>query len=231
MTHDTTVRATGLGKTYDPSAGPVLAGVDVAFAAGELCALMGPPGAGRSTLLGCLAGYVPPSTGAVHLTGGRSPVLLRGVRRSRIGFVAPHARPFPRETVASHLRWSCALAGTPHDPYRAARVAWLLGLGGVLGTPVARLTARDRRLVLCAGALLPGPRLVTVDAPDAAAPDAAFFERLRRATAGLGTGVVAVTGDSAAAAVADRVVFVERGRIAGAVHHPHDRPALPPLAG
>ncbi|MFD0852790.1 ATP-binding cassette domain-containing protein, partial [Actinomadura adrarensis] len=56
---------TGLTKTYDPAAGPALDNVNVAFRAGELCALMGPSGSGKSTLLACLAGHEPPSVGDI----------------------------------------------------------------------------------------------------------------------------------------------------------------------
>ncbi|WP_019629945.1 ATP-binding cassette domain-containing protein [Actinomadura atramentaria] len=210
------LRATGLRKTYDPAAGPVLDGIDAAFRGGELCALTGPSGAGKSTLLACLAGHEPPSGGGVRLVDGPGPgTPVRGPCRTLVGYAPAHARPFPRRTVAAFARWTAALARVPFDPHHLARIAWLLGLGDALDTRAADLPPRDARLALCAAALLPRPRLLAVDAAPAGpgGADAAFLDRLRRAAGGLGTGVVAVAADAAAAAVADRVVALADGRL------------------
>src|SRR3712207_2836214 len=87
------VRATGLRKTYGQGETAVhaLAGVDVAFAAGEFTAIMGPSGSGKSTLMHCLAGLDSASAGEVwlgdtELTRLRDDELTR-LRRRRVGFV------------------------------------------------------------------------------------------------------------------------------------------------
>ena len=218
---------TGLTKTFDPAGRPALDNVNVAFRAGELCALMGPSGSGKSTLLACLAGHEPPSAGRVHVGRGDArpwpPRQVRRIRRGDVGFALSHARPFLDRTVRENLEWAAALAGTPPAAARARtdRVAAVTGLLDDLDTPVGLLPEDRRHLTMCAAALLPGPGVLLVDETEAGgAMTAGAFAVLRRCTAEFGTTVVAVTDSPAAAALADRVLFLAEGRVAGIVARP-----------
>ncbi|MBG6086828.1 ATP-binding cassette domain-containing protein [Actinomadura viridis] len=215
---------TGLTKTYDPSDRPALDNVNVAFRAGELCAIMGPPGAGKSTLLACLAGHEPPSVGKVYVGRGDArpwlPQQVRQICRGEVGFVLSHSRPFPGRTVLENLEWAAALAGRPDDIARAERVAGILGLLEDLHTPAGHLPADLQHLTMCAAALLPDPSVLLVDESDTGPLSASTLAVLRRCTAELGTTVVAVTGSPEAAALADRVVFLATGRVAGIITRP-----------
>jgi putative ABC transport system ATP-binding protein len=207
--------AVGLTKIYGLGERPALDGVDVAFAAGELCAVMGPSGAGKSTLLGCLAGHEPPSSGHVFVGGAHS----SGVRRSDVGFVLEHSRPLGGCTVHENMRWSATLAGVSLDDRRIDRIVAALGLKDDLHTPLHLLDAERRHLAACAAALVALPPVLVVDEPHGRMP-AETFDALRRCTADLGCAVVAVAGDPAAAARANRVVFLSAGRVAGLLAGP-----------
>ncbi|MFB4313193.1 ATP-binding cassette domain-containing protein [Actinomadura sp. 21ATH] len=216
---------TGLTKVFDPRAEPVLDNVNVAFRAGELCALMGPPGSGKSTLLACLAGHEPPSAGRVYVGRGDArpwlPQQIRQIRRGDVGFVLSHARPFPDRSVRENLEWAAALAGRSEDADRIERVTEVLGLIDDLGTPVGALPPDRRHLTMCAAALLPDPSVLLADETDGGgAMTADTFAVLRRGTIEFGTTVVAVTDSPEAAALSDRVMFLNGGRIAGIVSRP-----------
>jgi putative ABC transport system ATP-binding protein len=216
---------TGLTKTYDPAAAPALDNVNVAFRAGELCALMGPSGSGKSTLLACLAGHEPPSVGRVYVGRGDArpwlPQQIRQICREEVGFVLSHARPFPDRSVQENLEWAAALAGSPDDASRIERVTGVLGLTDDLGTPVGRLPADRRHLTMCAAALLPDPGVLLVDEiEDGGAMTAETFAVLRECTGEFGTTVVAVTDRPEAAALSDRAMFLDSGRIVGIVARP-----------
>jgi putative ABC transport system ATP-binding protein len=218
---------TGLTKIYDPAGRAALDNVNVAFRAGELCALMGPSGSGKSTLLACLAGHEPPSVGRVYVGRGDArpwlPQQVRQICRGEVGFALSHSRPFLDRTVEENLEWAAALAGTPPTVARARtdRIAAVTGLLDDLGVPVGLLPEDRRHLTMCAAALLPGPSVLLVDETEAGgAMTADTFAVLRRCATEFGTTVVAVTDDPAAAALADRVLFLSCGRVAGIVARP-----------
>jgi putative ABC transport system ATP-binding protein len=220
---------TGLTKTYDPDAGPALDNVNVAFRAGELCALMGAPGSGKSTLLACLAGHEPPSLGKVYVgRGGARPWLPQQVRRicrEDVGFAPSDSSPFPGRTVIENLEWAAALSGVPvrSRPELIERVAGLTGLVDELRRPVGDLPGERRHLTVCAAALLPDPNLLLVDETrDHDAMTAGTFDVLRHCAGELGTTVVAVTDRPDAAALADRALFLAAGRVAGIITRPDE---------
>ncbi|WP_395108366.1 ATP-binding cassette domain-containing protein [Actinomadura sp. SCN-SB] len=218
---------TGLTKTYDPGGDPALDNVNVAFRAGELCALMGPSGSGKSTLLACLAGHEPPSVGRVYVGRGDArpwmPQQVRQICRDEVGFALSHSRPFLDRTVMENLEWAGALAGLPvgSRAEQIEHVAGTMGLREHLSTLVGDLPDGLRHLTMCGAALLPDPSVLLVDESESGeAMTAATFEVLRRCAGELGTTVVAVTDRPDAAALADRVMFLAAGRVAGIITRP-----------
>ena len=232
------------GVTYRVGGATLLEGVDVEVRAGEVLALVGPNGAGKSTLLSVLAGDLAPDTGTVTWwpaeqasehqprrgpgerprTGGealadvpvgelarRRAVLLQETRLSfpfRVVDVVRMGRaPWARTTSADDDDAVVAEALTAADVlHLAARAFPTLSGGEKARASLARVLAQSARLLL-------------LDEPTAAL-DIRHQEHVlgqARACAEAGDAVVVVLHDlSLAAAWADRVVLLERGRVAGA---------------
>jgi molybdate transport system ATP-binding protein len=137
---------------------------------GGLTAVLGPSGAGKTSLLNVVAGLLRPEHGLVRfddetLTDTGSGVWVPPHRR-RIGYVFQDARLFPHLTVRQNLgfgRWfnrGSAASSVAFDD-----VVTLLDLGTVLTRHPARLSGGERRRVALGRALLSSPRLLLLDEP------------------------------------------------------------------
>ncbi len=192
---------------------------DVSFdvESGELVALLGPSGGGKSTILRIIAGLEQPDEGSITL--GDEVVDRQHPRERRVGFVFQHYALFRHMTVADNVAFGLEAQGAARDEVRA-RVAELLRLVGLHGMErrfPSQLSGGQRQRVALARALAPHPRILLLDEPFAAL-DAKVRGDLRRWLRELHeeTGVTSlfVTHDQEEAfALADRVVVVNRGRI------------------
>ena len=198
-----------------------LTGMDLTAGAGEVVALVGASGAGKSLLAHAVLGLLPPN--AVE----RGDVLLDGValdaagRRRHAGrgmTLLPQATGFldPLAPVGRQVRRSAQLAGHA-DPRRAAAEALQRrGLGSeVLRRYPHELSGGMARRVLVAMATLSSPRVLLADEPTTGLPPEDVRTTLRelRAMADDGCAVVLITHElRAALEVADRVVIVRDGR-------------------
>lgn len=189
-------------------------GVSVAVAPGQVVALLGASGSGKSSLLRAIAGLEPLASGAVAWAGDD----LTGVPTHRRGFgmMFQDAQLFPTMNVGRNVAYG--LAGLPTSE-RAARVDELLalvGLGGFGRRKVSELSGGQAQRVALARSLAPRPRLLLLDEP-LSALDRGLREHLvgvlgevLRAT---GTTAVYVTHDQDEAfTLADRVVVLADGR-------------------
>jgi zinc transport system ATP-binding protein len=151
---------------------PVLRGIDLTVAAGEVVAILGANGSGKSTLVRTLLGLVPPVRGDVELFGTR---LERFRAWERVGFVPQRATATSgvpatvREVVAagrlSRRTPFLPLRRTDRDAITAAVDA--VGLGGRLGDGVSTLSGGQQQRVLIARALAGEPELLVLDEPTA----------------------------------------------------------------
>lgn len=196
-------------------------GMSVSVSAGEVVALVGASGAGKSLLGHAVLGMLPAharEAGAVAWRGRPVDVRRRRELAGRQIALLPQAVGHldPTATVRAQVRRSARLAGAP-DPARAARGALdSAGLdAGVDRRYPHELSGGMARRVLSAMALLGDPALVIADEPTPGLhPEAvaAVLDRLR-AIADAGAGVLLITHDlGPALAVADRVVVCDRGR-------------------
>ncbi len=223
------VRAVGARKVHGSGDAAVVAldCVDVTFDAGAFTAIMGPSGSGKSTLLHCLAGLDELTAGSIWL-GDTDWAQLRErqrtrLRRDRIGFVFQAFNLLPTLTAAENIRLPLSLAGRRPDPVWFDQVVAAVGLGNRLSHRPNELSGGQQQRVAVARALLSRPAVIFADEPTGnldSRSGAEILAFLRNAVRELGQTIVMVTHDPAAAAYADRVVFLADGRIAGDLAHP-----------
>lgn len=129
-----------LHKTYEGSEHPVFDGFSLEVEAGELCAVMGPSGVGKTTLLNCIAGLDHWEGGHIRVgglaldPGDRAAMSLH--RRARIGLAFQQPHLLPEFTLEENLTLPLMLDGGPDAPQRA----WVKELLAVVG--LAELAAR-----------------------------------------------------------------------------------------
>lgn len=191
--------------------------------AGEVVALVGASGAGKSLLGHAVLGLLPPNatqTGRIVWRGEEVDTAARRRLAGREVALLPQALSHldPTASVGAQLRRAARLAGVPRSQTRRVATEALLAQG--LDTAVLRLHPHELsggmgRRVLTAIALMGDPALVVADEPTPGlAPESvtAVLQRLRRMADG-GRGVLLITHEvTAALTVADRVVVVDRGR-------------------
>ncbi len=202
-----------------------LRGISLRVSPGEKLAIMGPNGSGKTTLLQVLAGVTRPSGGRVEVCDFE--VWGDGWAKARelIGF-SPQEPPFnPRLSVIENLVVLGGLMGIPRGTAarEARRLLRELGLEGLEGVKVARLSGGQRRRAAVALALLPDPEVVILDEPGSGL-DPAAKRRLWEDAGGLlkGRTVVFSTHDPLEAEEApDMVAIISRGLIA-AVGRPRE---------
>jgi iron complex transport system ATP-binding protein len=213
-----TLAARGLTVAIDGAR--LLDAVDFEAHPGELHALLGPNGAGKSTLLGALAGDVKPTTGSVSLDG--RPLAewkLRELARVRAVLLQQHEVFFPftvREVVEmGRAPWR----GTPaeeQDERMIAEAMTLTDITALAERSVPSLSGGERARAALARVLAQGAPTLMLDEPTAAL-DLKHQEdvmRLARERAASGDTVIVVLHDlNVAAAYADRVTLLQRGRV------------------
>ena len=201
--------------------------VDVDFATGEFTAIMGPSGSGKSTLLHTLAGLDDLTSGSTWVAGLNWADLndrqCTKLRREQIGFVFQSFNLLPTLSAEENIRLPLSLAGRKADPEWFDRIIDLVGLRDRLRHKPGQLSGGQQQRVAVARALLSKPSVVFADEPTGNLDSRAGAEILafmRTAVRELGQTIVMVTHDPAAAAYADRVVFLADGQIAGDIAHP-----------
>ncbi|MEV0714064.1 ABC transporter ATP-binding protein [Asanoa sp. NPDC050611] len=218
----------GVTKTYPGGAGVrALDGVSVGFEAGTFTAVMGPSGSGKSTLLHCAAGLDRPDDGRVLLAGQeigrlREPKLTE-IRRGLVGFVFQSYNLLDSLSLWHNVLLPQRLAGVRPDKAWTREVMRRVGLAGRENDRPAQLSGGQRQRVALARALAARPQVIFADEPTGALDLATGREvlgLLREAVDDLGTTIVMVTHDPAAAGWADRAVFLADGRVVTALDSP-----------
>ena len=205
-----TLRVQGLAKHYGST--PVFAGVDFAVQPGEVVAIVGDSGVGKSTLLNCLAGLDTWDSG--HILHGSTDLGLldetqRALwRRIHVGFVFQAFHVLPHLDVAHNVALPLLLLQRP-DPERVAQMLAAVGLGDLGARLPAQLSGGQLQRVAIARALVHRPSLLLADEPTGnldPGTAARTMEVLLAQTREHGAALVLVTHSDAAAARADRVL-------------------------
>lgn len=201
----------GLTAGYDGAA--AIGDVDLEVAVGEVVALLGANGAGKSTTARTICGLATVQAGTVRLLG--TDVTTAGPRtRARLGLasVLDDRGVFTQLTVAENLRLGSRSSG-PLVPLEA----WFPDLAPLLSRRAGVLSGGEQTLLALARALAGRPRVIVVDELTtglAAGLAAAAFSVLRRAADEWGAGVLAAEQSvHLALGAADRAYVLRRGRI------------------
>lgn len=191
---------------------PVFEQVSFTLARGELVAVLGESGVGKSTLLNVIAGLDRPEGGSVQLDGMALPwhdeTALAQWRRARLGFVFQAFHVLPHLSVAQNVALPLLLLGRP-DAQRVDALLQAVGLQGLADRAPRTLSGGQLQRVAIARALVHSPPLVLADEPTGNLDPATaerVIELLATQVREAGAACLLATHSAAAAARADRVL-------------------------
>ncbi len=204
------------GLTAGYGGAPVLRGIDVGVAGGEILALLGPSGCGKTTLLRCIAGLERPSSGTIRL-GDEEVTAGKGVpaERRRVGMVFQDGALFPHRTVLNNVNYGVERG--PDRDQRSRAALRLVGLDDKADRMPGSLSGGEQQRVALARALAPEPRVVLLDEPFSSL-DASLRvhlrDEVRRLLTDVGVTTILVTHDQEEAmSFGDRVAVMNDGLI------------------
>ena len=207
---------TGLDAYYGRA--HILQGVSFSMQRGEVLALMGRNGAGKSTTMKAVMGLVPPAGGSVSFEGqrvdGREPF---EIARMGIGYVPEDRRVFSELTVMENLSVAQrpARADAPHwTPERL--FALFPNLGRMRDRPGGAMSGGEQQMLTIARTLMGNPRLVLLDEPSEGLAPVIVEEMAKTILALKSEGLTVLISEQNlhfAGNVADRAAIIEKGII------------------
>lgn len=205
-------------KTYGVGEATIHAadGVSFEIEKGEFAVIVGPSGAGKTTVLNILGGMDRASSGHVWVDGRDvaqfSPRQLTQYRREDIGFVFQLYNLVQNLTALENVELALQIC---KDPLDAATVLREVGLAERAGNFPARLSGGEQQRVSIARALAKNPKLLLCDEPTGALDyqtGKAILKLLQDTCREKGMTVVVITHNSAIAPMADRVIEIKNGK-------------------
>ena len=208
------IEVVSLSRNYGST--PAVDNVSFSIGANEVVGLLGHNGAGKTTIMRMLSGFLEPSAGNVTIAGANMASQAREVQK-QLGYLPEHLPVYPEMLVADYLEYVATLKGIPpaerHLALREAIRATDLGTRAL--DPINRLSRGLRQRVGVAQAILGQPRLLILDEPtngldpEQTAQMRKLLRRLsRRATVILSTHIM-----QEVEAVCDRVLVLAAGRL------------------
>ncbi|GGR43050.1 putative ABC transport system ATP-binding protein [Nocardioides luteus] len=217
------LRLTDVSRVHGTGAAEVhaLRGVSLAAYAGELVAIMGPSGSGKSSLLTIAGGLDSPTSGSVEVAGqdldeagisGRAKL-----RRTSVGYVFQDFNLIPALTAAENVALPLELDGAGRRAAQKAARAALdeVGLDGFADRFPDEMSGGQRQRIAIARAIVGDRRLILADEPTGALDTETGEDILRliRARCDAGAAGVLVTHEPRYASWADRVIYVRDGLV------------------
>lgn len=195
---------------------------------GEFCVVLGPSGAGKTTILNLLGGMDKATSGTITV-GGKQITGLRGpqltdYRRTDVGFVFQFYNLMPNLTALENVELARQLCKDALDP---KTIMEQVGLGKRMNNFPAQLSGGEQQRVSIARALCKNPALLLCDEPTGAldyATGKQILALLQDQSRKNGMTVVIITHNSALTAMADRVIGIRNGTVAYAHLNEHVTP-------
>jgi putative ABC transport system ATP-binding protein len=218
------VSARGITKSFGEGDTkiPVLKGVDLDVASGEVLLLVGPSGSGKTTLLSVIAGILESDEGDVQILGESIQELSASAktnfRRDHLGFIFQQYNLLPTLTAAENAAVPLFIQGVPklEAIARAEEVLQTMGMGERLKALPTKLSGGEQQRVAIARALVGEPQLLLCDEPTASL-DGETGHRVVEQLCAVGKhpdrAVIIVTHDSRIFEFGDRIVHMEDGRV------------------
>ncbi|MEA1617860.1 ATP-binding cassette domain-containing protein [Erythrobacter sp. T5W1-R] len=223
------ISARNLKLTLGNASAPVdvLRGIDLDIANGEVVALLGPSGSGKSSLMAVLSGLERASSGSLMVAdadfSGLSEDGLAAARRGRIGIVLQAFHLLPTMTAAENVATPMELAGDKDAAPRALTELAAVGLGHRTDHYPTQLSGGEQQRVAIARALAARPALIFADEPTGnldAATGAEIIDLLLARRAETGATLLIITHDASLAARCERVLTMADGRIISDTRNP-----------
>ena len=204
------------------------AGIDFQIERGEFAVVVGPSGAGKTTVLNILGGMDTACSGRVIVDGKDiaqySPRQLTAYRRDDIGFVFQFYNLIPNLTALEKVELALQICKNPMD---AQEVMEDVGLGERLDNFPAQLSGGEQQRVSIARALAKNPKLLLCDEPTGALDyntGKAILKLLQDTCREKGMTVILITHNSAIAPMADRVIKIKNGMVSEMTVNEHPVP-------
>ncbi len=198
----------------------ILKGVDLDILPGEVLALLGPSGSGKSSLMAVLSGLERATSGTLQVAGanfsGMDEDGLAQARRGRIGIVLQAFHLLPTMTASENVATPMELAGMEGARARARAELTAVGLGHRLDHYPTQLSGGEQQRVAIARAIASRPALIFADEPTGnldAATGAEIIEVLFNRRAETGATLVIITHDPSLAERCDRIITLADGKI------------------
>lgn len=213
------VELDGVTKTYHMGEVDIHAvdGIDFQITKGEFVVVVGPSGAGKTTVLNILGGMDTATKGKVWVDGENiaeyNPRKLTGYRRDDIGFVFQFYNLVPNLTALENVELALQIC---KNPLKAKDVLDEVGLGERLNNFPAQLSGGEQQRVSIARALAKNPKLLLCDEPTGALDyqtGKSILKLLQDMCREKGMTVIVITHNSALAPMADRVIKIKNGKV------------------
>ena len=210
----------GITKIYQMGEVEIRAvdGIDFEIEKGEFVVIVGPSGAGKTTVLNLLGGMDTATSGTILVDGQDitqyNERQLTGYRRDDIGFVFQFYNLVPNLTAKENVELALQIC---KDPLDAQTVLQDVGLGHRLDNFPAQLSGGEQQRVSIARALAKNPKLLLCDEPTGALDyntGKSILKLLQDMCREKGMTVIVITHNSALAPMADRLIHIKNGQVA-----------------
>lgn len=218
------LQTTDLKKYYgqEPNITKALDGITLTIGRGEFVAIVGTSGSGKSTLLNMMGGLDNPTSGSIRVKGKELSQMkdeqLTIFRRRNIGFVFQNYNLVPILNVYENIVLPVELDGDTVDQKFMEDVVGLLALDDKLNSMPNNLSGGQQQRVAIARALVSKPAIILADEPTGnldSVTSQSVMGLLKVTSQKVGQTIVMITHNEEIAQLADRMIRIEDGRIAG----------------